>query len=119
MVCNGLADALALGIIALGVHRCLVLFVVRRMKLDDEELMLGALAALLPFSTMAYLLDLPFLVGAFFCRFCYFSFSDEWLGARDAGFFVRLFLALFHQCRRLFNDTWFKLLGTALSSSSC
>ena len=37
MVCNGLANALVLGIFALGVHRWLVPFVVRWMKLDDED----------------------------------------------------------------------------------
>jgi Kef-type K+ transport system membrane component KefB len=95
MVCNGLANALALGIIALGVHRWLVPFVVRRMKLDDEELMLGALAALFAFSTMAYLLDLPFLVGAFFAGFAISAFPMNGLVRGMLGSLSGFFLALF------------------------
>ena len=95
MVCNGVANALALGIFALGVHRWLVPFVVRRMKLDDEELMLGALAALFAFSTMAYLLDLPFLVGAFFAGFAISAFPMNGLVRGMLGSLSGFFLALF------------------------
>ena len=95
MVCNGVANALALGILALGVHRWLVPFVVRRMKLDDEELMLGALAALFAFSTMAYLLDLPFLVGAFFAGFAISAFPMNGLVRGMLGSLSGFFLALF------------------------
>ena len=64
-ICNGVANAIALGCLAVAFHRWMVPFVVKRLKLDDEELLLGALAILFAFSSMAYLLELPFLVGAF------------------------------------------------------
>lgn len=95
MLCNGVANAVALGIFALGVHRWLVPYIVKRMKLDDEELMLGALAALFAFSTMAHLLDLPFLVGAFFAGFAISAFPMNGLVRGMLGSLSGFFLALF------------------------
>jgi CPA2 family monovalent cation:H+ antiporter-2 len=95
MLCNGVANAVALGIFALGVHRWLVPYIVKRMKLDDEELMLAALAALFAFSTMAHLLDLPFLVGAFFAGFAISAFPMNGLVRGMLGSLSGFFLALF------------------------
>lgn len=95
MLCNGVANAVAMGIFALGVHRWLVPYIVKRMKLDDEELMLAALAALFAFSTMAHLLDLPFLVGAFFAGFAISAFPMNGLVRGMLGSLSGFFLALF------------------------
>lgn len=95
MLCNGVANAVALGIFALGVHRWLVPYIVKRMKLDDEELMLAALAALFAFSTMAHLLDLSFLVGAFFAGFAISAFPMNGLVRGMLGSLSGFFLALF------------------------
>ena len=95
MVCNGVAHAVALGLLALGFHRWVVPSIVKRLKLDDEELMLGALAVLFAFSTMAYLLDLPFLVGAFFAGFAISAFPMNGLVRGMLGSLSGFFLALF------------------------
>lgn len=95
MVCNGVANAIALGIFAAAFHRWVVPYIVKRMKLDDEELMLGALAILFAFSSMAYLLDLPFLVGAFFAGFAISAFPMNGLVRGMLGSLSGFFLALF------------------------
>lgn len=95
MVVNGLANAIALGILATAFHRWLVPFLVKRLKLDDEELMLFALAVLFAFSSMAYILDLPFLVGAFFAGFAISAFPMNGLVRGMLGSLSGFFLALF------------------------
>jgi CPA2 family monovalent cation:H+ antiporter-2 len=95
MVCNGVANAVALGILALGFHRWVVPYIVKRLKLDDEELMLGALAVLFAFSTMAHMLNLPFLVGAFFAGFAISAFPMNGLVRGMLGSLSGFFLALF------------------------
>lgn len=91
----GVGKALGLGVLALGVHKWLVPWVTRKVKLDDEELMLGALAVLFAFSQMAYLLDLPFLVGALLAGFALSAFPMNGLVRGMLGSLSSFFLALF------------------------
>jgi CPA2 family monovalent cation:H+ antiporter-2 len=95
MICNGVANAIGLGILAAAFHRWVVPYIVKRLKLDDEELMLGALAVLFIFSTMAYLLHLPYLVGAFFAGFAISAFPMNGLVRGMLGSLSGFFLALF------------------------
>lgn len=94
-ICNGVANAIALGCLAVAFHRWMVPFVVKRLKLDDEELLLGALAILFAFSSMAYLLELPFLVGAFVGGFAISAFPMNGLVRGMLGSLSGFFLALF------------------------
>lgn len=94
-VCHGVANAIALGFLAVAFHRWMVPFVVKRLKLDDEELMLSALAVLFAFSSMAYLLELPFLVGAFVGGFAISAFPMNGLVRGMLGSLSGFFLALF------------------------
>jgi CPA2 family monovalent cation:H+ antiporter-2 len=95
VVVNSMANAIALGFLAMAFHRWVVPFVVTRLKLDDEELMLGALAVLFAFSAMAYLLGLPFLVGAFVAGFAISAFPMNGLVRGMLGSLSGFFLALF------------------------
>jgi len=94
-VVNGVAHTIALGVLAYAFHRWVVPFVVSRLRLDDEELMLGALAVLFVFSSMAYLLDLPFLVGSFLAGFAISAFPMNGLVRGMLGSLSGFFLALF------------------------
>lgn len=87
--------AVGLGILALGLHRWFVPWLTRRITLDDEELMLGALSMLFIFSGMAYLLQLPFLVGALFAGFALSAFPMNGLVRGMLGSLSSFFLALF------------------------
>jgi len=89
------AKAAALGVLALGLHRWFVPWLTRRVKLDDEELMLGALSILFAFSGMAYLLELPFLVGALFAGFALSAAPMNGLVRGMLGSLSGFFLALF------------------------
>ena len=93
--CKGLGSAIALGALALAFHHWIVPFVVKRMKLDDEELMLGALAILFAFSSLAYFLNIPFLVGAFVGGFAISAFPMNGLVRGMLGSLSGFFLALF------------------------
>ena len=95
MVLNGVANAIALGFLATGFHHWVVPFLVKRLRLDDEELMLFALAVLFAFSAMAYMLQLPFLVGAFFAGFAISAFPMNGLVRGMLGSLSGFFLALF------------------------
>lgn len=95
MVVHGVANAIALGVLGVAVHKWMVPFVVKRLKLDDEELMLGALAVLFAFSAMAYMLGLPFLVGAFVAGFAISAFPMNGLVRGMLGSLSGFFLALF------------------------
>lgn len=94
----GVTKALGLGVLALGVHKWLVPWITRKVKLDDEELMLGALAVLFAFSEIAYLLDLPFLVGALLAGFALSAFPMNGLVRGMLGSLSSFFLALFFIC---------------------
>ena len=87
--------AIGLGALALGAHKWFIPQVSRRLKLDDEELMLGALAMLFLFSGMAYLLELPFLVGALLAGFALSAFPMNGLVRGMLGSLSGFFLALF------------------------
>ncbi|MFP4157301.1 MAG: cation:proton antiporter [Opitutales bacterium] len=91
----GVIKAAGLGVLALGLHRWFVPWLTRRVKLDDEELMLGALSMLFAFSGMAYLLELPFLVGALFAGFALSAFPMNGLVRGMLGSLSGFFLALF------------------------
>ena len=90
-----LTRAIGLGCVAVGIHRWFVPWVTRRLKLDDEELMLGALGILFIFSGFAYLLRLPFLAGAFFAGFSISAFPMNGLVRGMLGSLSSFFLALF------------------------
>lgn len=92
---NGVANAIALGFLAVGVHKWFVPWVSKSLSLDDEELMLGALGVLFAFSGMAYLLELPFLVGAFLAGFSLSAFPMNGLVRGMLGSLSGFFLALF------------------------
>ncbi len=94
---TGLAvsKAVGLGVLALGLHTWFVPWLTRRVKLDDEELLLGALSMLFAFSGMAYLLELPFLVGALFAGFALSAFPMNGLVRGMLGSLSGFFLALF------------------------
>jgi CPA2 family monovalent cation:H+ antiporter-2 len=87
--------AVGLGCVAIGIHRWCVPWITRRLKLDDEELMLGALGILFVFSGFAYVLKLPFLVGAFFAGFAISAFPLNGLVRGMLGSLSSFFLALF------------------------
>ena len=91
----GVIQAIGLGVVAYAVHRWLVPLVTRRIKLDEEELMLVALTALFLFSGMAWLLDLPFLVGALLAGFALSAFPMNGLVRGMLGSLSGFFLALF------------------------
>ncbi len=88
----------ALGTLAYAVHRWGVPWVTRHLRLDEEELMLGALATLFAFSGLAHLLDLPYLVGAFFAGFALSAFPMNGLVRGMLGSLSGFFLALFFIC---------------------
>ncbi|MGB0257097.1 MAG: cation:proton antiporter [Coraliomargarita sp.] len=94
-VVESVGETGALGLLAVAAHRWFVPWVTRSLKLDEEELMLGALAMLFAFSGMAWLLDLPFLVGAFFAGFALSAFPMNGLVrgmlTSLSGFFLALF----------------------------
>jgi len=90
-----LTRAIGLGCVAVGIHRWFIPWLTRRLKLDDEELMLGALGILFIFSGFAYLLKLPFLVGAFFAGFSISAFPMNGLVRGMLGSLSSFFLALF------------------------
>jgi len=91
----GVFKAMGLGVLAFGVHKWAIPWVTRYLKLDDEELMLGALGMLFAFSGMAYLLELPFLVGAFLAGFALSAFPMNGLVRGMLGSLSSFFLALF------------------------
>jgi Kef-type K+ transport system membrane component KefB len=92
---HGIANSIALGFLAVAVHKWLVPWVTKRLKLDDEELMLGALGMLFAFSGMAYLLELPFLVGSFLAGFALSAFPMNGLVRGMLGSLSGFFIALF------------------------
>lgn len=94
-IIGSLTGTIALGLVALLLHRKLLPWVTRRLKLDDEELMLGAFGMLFAFSGTAYLLGLPFLVGSFFAGFALSAFPMNGLVRGMLGSLSSFFLALF------------------------
>lgn len=94
-IANGLSRTIALGGLALLCHRWLIPWATRHFKLDEETLMLGAMAMLFAFSGLAYLLQLPFLVGAFLAGFALSAFPMNGLVRGMLGSISSFFLAIF------------------------
>lgn len=91
----GLVKTSGLGVFAYAVHKWCVPWITRSIKLDDEELMLVSLAMLFIFSGMAWLLELPFLVGALLAGFALSAFPMNGLVRGMLGSLSSFFLALF------------------------
>jgi CPA2 family monovalent cation:H+ antiporter-2 len=91
----GLLQAGAMGAAALLLHRRFVPWLCRHFSPDEETLMLGALATLFTFSGIAYLLELPFLVGAFLAGFTLSAFPLNGLVRSMLSSLSGFFLALF------------------------
>ncbi len=91
----GMVYAIGLGVLAYALHRRLVPWVTRHLKLDDEELMLAALGLLFVFCGMAWLLDLPYMVGALCTGFALSAFPMNGLVRGMLGSLSGFFLALF------------------------
>lgn len=87
--------AIGLGVVAYSIHRWFIPWLTHKVKLDEEELMLGSLAMLFLFSGMAWLLDLPFLVGALLAGFALSAFPMNGLVRGMLGSLSGFFLALF------------------------
>jgi len=92
---TGVAYAIGLGLLAFVLHRRVVPWVTRNLKLDDEELMLAALSLLFAFCGLAWLLDLPFMVGALCTGFALSAFPMNGLVRGMLGSLSGFFLALF------------------------
>lgn len=97
-VVRAIASAVGLGVLAWLMHRFGVPWICRKVKLDDEELMLGSLALLFSFAALAWLLDINFLVGAFCAGFALSSFPMNGLVRGMLGSLSGFFLALFFIC---------------------
>jgi len=91
----GLARAFGLGALAIACHRWFVPWVCRNLNLDEESLMLGAMAMLFAFSGLAYVLNLPFLVGAFLAGYALSAFPMNGLVRGMLGSISGFFLAIF------------------------
>ena len=89
------AYSLGVGLIALGLHQWIIPAITKRLKLDDETLMLCALALLFAFSGLTHLLGLPYLVGAFYAGFALASFPISGLIRGQLQSLSSFFLALF------------------------
>ena len=90
-----LVSTTALGLLAFLCHKKLIPWVTLNLKLDEEELMLGAFGLLFAFSGMAHLLGLPFLVGSFFAGFMLSAFPMNGLVRGMLSSLSSFFLALF------------------------
>lgn len=97
-VVEGMVATIGLGGLAWLLHRYAVPWLTENVKLDEEELMLGALGMLFVFSALAYLLDLNFLVGAFCAGFVLSAFPMNGLVRGMLGSLSGFFLALFFIC---------------------
>ena len=91
----GVLYAIGLGVLAYALHRGPVPWITRHVSLDDEELMLAALGLLFVFCGMAWLLDLPYLVGALCTGFALSAFPMNGLVRSMLGSLSSFFLALF------------------------
>ena len=94
-IISSISGTVALGLTALLIHRRFIPWATTHLKLDEEELMLGALGILFAFSGVAYLLDLPFLVGSFFAGFTLSAFPMNGLVRGMLSSLSGFFLAIF------------------------
>lgn len=97
-VVRAIGSAVGLGGLAWLVHRYGIPWICRNVKLDDEELMLGSLGLLFSFGTLAWLLGINFLVGAFCAGFALSAFPMNGLVRGMLGSLSGFFLALFFIC---------------------
>lgn len=95
---SNLGTTVLLGLLAAVLHRWCVPWFTRKVKLDDEELMLSALALLFVFTGLSALLGLPFVVGGFFAGFALSAFPMNGLVRGMLGSLSGFFLALFFIC---------------------
>jgi Kef-type K+ transport system membrane component KefB len=91
----GVLYTIGLGVLAYGLHRGPVPWITKKVSLDDEELMLAALALLFVFCGLAWLLDLPYMVGALCTGFALSAFPMNGLVRGLLGSLSGFFLALF------------------------
>lgn len=92
---TGLGGMLILGGTAWFIQRWATPRLCNRFKFDDEEMLIGALALLFFFSGLAFLLQLPILVGAFFAGFALSAFPIFGLVRAMLGSLSSFFLSLF------------------------
>lgn len=92
---GGVSGTIALGLVAFLTHKRFIPWATTHLKLDEEELMLSALSILFAFSGFAYLLGLPFLVGAFFAGFTLSAFPMNGLVRGMLSSLSGFFLAIF------------------------
>ncbi|MFO7724519.1 MAG: cation:proton antiporter [Oceanipulchritudo sp.] len=97
-VMRAIGASIALGLLSWLVHRYAVPLVCQRVKLDDEELMLGSLALLFTFGALAWVLEVNFLVGALCAGFALSAFPMNGLVRGLLGSLSGFFLALFFIC---------------------
>lgn len=97
-ITTGLAGTVGLALLAVVLHIWLVPQLAKKVKLDDEELLLLALSTLFVFSALSALLNLPFLVGAFFGGFALSAFPMNGLVRGMLNSLSSFFLALFFIC---------------------
>jgi CPA2 family monovalent cation:H+ antiporter-2 len=69
LVAQGLAAAVGMGGIAVACQRWVLPYIMMRLKLDDETLLLIVLGLLFAFLGLAYLVDVPLVAGAFLAGF--------------------------------------------------
>lgn len=86
---------LLLALLALVMHLRIVPWAARKIRFDEEELLLVALAVLFAFCGLALLFDLPFLVGGFFGGFALSAFPMNGLVRGMIGSISSFFFALF------------------------
>jgi len=91
----GLGGTLLLAVLAGMLHRWLIPLVVEKVSLDEEQLLLSALALLFAFCGLAALFSLPFVVGGFFAGFVLSAFPMNGLLRGMLGSMSSFFLALF------------------------
>jgi len=97
-VLRAIGASVGLGLLSWGIHNYAIGLVCRKIKLDDEELMLGSLALLFGFGALAWFLDVNFLVGAFCAGFALSAFPMNGLVRSLLGSLSAFFLALFFIC---------------------
>lgn len=91
----GLGGVLLLAVLAGILHRWLIPVVVENLALDEEQLLLSALALLFAFCGLAAVFSLPFVVGGFFAGFALSAFPMNGLLRGMLGSISSFFLALF------------------------
>lgn len=91
----GVVSTIGLGVLAYALHRRVVPSITQNLHLDEEELMLAALGLLFVFCGMAWLLDLPYMVGALCTGFALSAFPMNGLVRGMLGSLSGFFLALF------------------------